>query len=153
MDAPKKPGEPGELMARLLAEYEERFKHGDRVALFEAIDLAFRTGTNPPLEVRLEFIRCWESWLRYEAETLEEAFGIRRTKGARRGDRARRIRLAWPVLFRVEERHRAGEPIDRELFTAVAKELNISRRTCERIYAAYPSARKLLRTARSLKST
>ena len=137
-------------VARLLAAYEVRFDQGDRAALFEALDVVARTGSPMPPWVAVEFIRCWETWLRYEVRSLDEAFRIGRVKGARLGDRAHRLRLAVPVLFRIEERRRAGKSVDRAMFEEVGEEHGICRRTCERIYAEYRNLRTMLRLAEEL---
>jgi hypothetical protein len=60
---------------------------------------------------------------RHEIRSWDEVFGPPVKKGARLEDARRRQKLAPLVWDMVNERHAAGEPLNKELFDAVGEDL------------------------------
>jgi hypothetical protein len=140
------PPDPSWLRAanRQSKEYRERFGHGDKSALFDAIGLwsAFF-----PAWAKEAFLSGWFAYRSYEVETLDQAFGITRRKGQHTKQAREREVLRWQILFRVYELYRTGKRLDGETFATVGDELGIAGSTVAKIFGEPESdeLRELLR--------
>ena len=83
----------------------KRFEAGDPKALIEAMDYCARSGTAMPMWLGQAVCDRFDKWFRYEAETLDEAFEVKR-KGERVSDRKRRLWLQPRVAYEVLRLHR-----------------------------------------------
>lgn len=112
----------------------KRFEAGDPKAFFWAVDYCLRTRTATPLWLAQAWCEGFDKWVRYEAKTLDQAFGVER-KGERVSDRKRRLRLQPRVAWEVIRLHQEENlPIDEALFERVGKALKISAGTARDIY-------------------
>jgi AraC-like DNA-binding protein len=110
----------------LLKRYHERFDHGDKLALLDAVDLCGRAGLLP-LWVRNAFADAWPAYRTYQAPTLDQAFGVERPTGGHFDKRRERERLRALILFRVYSLHyQEAAPFDMGTFARVAKEIKKS---------------------------
>jgi hypothetical protein len=120
-------------------ECRERYESGDKVALFDAMEIWVEFF--PPWG-RNAFRDAWRAYREGQVKTLEQAFGIKWSQAARK-----REYLRERVLFRVYELHREGRPIDRGLFSKVGAEIGCSGSTVDRIFSesASDELREVLR--------
>jgi hypothetical protein len=131
----------------LLKRCHERFDQGDKLAVLDAIDLCGRAGLLP-LWVRNAFCNAFSAYQRYEAATLDQAFGVERPKGEHFNKRRERERLREQILFRVYYLHyQEAAPLDMETFARVGKELNKSTSYVSKVFSEPESdaLRELLR--------
>jgi hypothetical protein len=110
----------------LLKRYHESFDRGDKLALLEAIDLCGRAGLLP-LWVGNAFAAALSAYRRYQAPTLDQAFGVERPTGEHFEKRRERERLREWILLRVYSLHyQEAAPFDMGTFARVAKEIKKS---------------------------
>lgn len=109
--------------SQLLDQYEAEFAAGDGRALINAISLCLNRGLDPPKWLVTGFNAVCIRYSSGEARTLDEAFKVSRPPNWRQ-KRARKdvlVNIMWQLVVR---HHNAGTPIGRDLFEAVAEELN-----------------------------
>lgn len=70
----------------------------------------------------------------YEIKSWDEVFGRPLKKGKQLATERRNYNIGARLMYRVRERHRAGEKIDKGLFEAVGKEFDISGTTASELY-------------------
>lgn len=101
-----------------------RYATGDQEALLDAVQFYLMRGDTAPDWVVTAFSAAWGvRWQCGGARTLGEAFGIERPSNWRQ-KRARKDVMTFIIWQRVIDEHRAGSPLGRALFEAVADQLN-----------------------------
>jgi hypothetical protein len=130
---------------RALELCHERYDHGDKGALLDAVEILLNGGSPP--WVREAFAAAWSNYRQYEAVTLDEAFGVERPKGSHPKRARERETLRPQIMLRVYELHRQGAPLDLRTFAQVGEELGIDAKTVARIFGEPESdaLRELLR--------
>jgi len=137
------------LVHRLLKSYQRRYERGDRTALLQALDLCldcFHGSPNWVADATMDAIR---RWLAYEAATLDEAFGVKRS-GKHINSLREREALRPAIMMRVIQLHQQGEAIGSDTFAKVGKEIGRSEPYVRAIYyeAASAAWQKVLRKMR-----
>ena len=129
-----------------IEECRKRFEAGEANALLDALDYCARSGSAMPLWLAEAFCTRYDKWLRYDAKTLDQAFGVER-KGERIPDRRVRGSLKAPVAWEVIRLHKQEKlPIDEALFERVGKRLKIPMGTARDIYYTDNSWRRFFET-------
>ena len=124
----------GKLTDLAIEDCRKRFEAGDPKSLIEAIDFCARSGTAMPSWLGEAACARFDRWFRYEAKSLDQAFGVER-KGERISNRKLRERLKPRVAWEVSRLHREEElPIDEALFERVGKMLDVPMGTVRDIY-------------------
>jgi hypothetical protein len=128
-----------------LVECRQRYNAGDKYAILDA--LYIRVHDFPEQWLRDAVMNALDAHYQYAAETLDQAFGIKRPKGKGFAAARRDALLREPILFRVYELHRQGMPLDGRLFAEVGSELGISGIKVRRIFSELRSKelREMLR--------
>ena len=117
-----------------IEECRKRFEAGEPKALLEAIDFCARSGSAMPLWLAEAFCARYEAWSRYDAKTLDQAFGVER-KGERIPNRKFRESMKPRVAYEVCRLHRQEKlPIDEALFERVGQILEIPMGMARDIY-------------------
>ena len=122
---------------------------GNPTALLIAVDACLRSGSKVPLWAAQEFCDRIDEWFRFQARTLDEAFGAERPRGKHFDKRRKRERLRPRIVLRVLQLNRQDEPIGGGLFERVGRELGVSASYVSDVYYENdsPSLRLLLRNA------
>jgi hypothetical protein len=121
------------LTKRYVEKCHKRFDAGEGEALLDAIDGCARGGMTLPLWVGEAFCVRYVSWARFEARTLDEAFGVTR-RGMHVASRNQRERLRLHVVLLVIQLHEEGMPIDDKLFAQAGADLGIGGARAKVIY-------------------
>jgi hypothetical protein len=133
---------------QLLQHYHKRYDPGDKLALFQALDIY---ALFFPAWARTAFRTGWSRYRGYEAATLDDAFGVKRRKGQHLDKARERERLRELILFRVYcLYYQENAPLDGETFAKVGRELGINGSTVAQIFGepASDALRELLRNLR-----
>jgi len=121
-----------------MAEYEKRFRGGDRMAAFDA--LAAHTSMVPhfPLPRWLsDFLHDGAfRFTRYEAKSLDEAFGMPRKRRSHFPAARRQQKIGYAVWMKCDELVRKGSPIDDGLFEEVGEYFAIGKTTVKKYFYA-----------------
>lgn len=145
--AVKKPSPSTQIILDLCERgYVER---GDGLCVLQAVDHCFATGTEVPFRARQAFCGRYLPWVRFQFQTLDEAFGVTLPERFHFDERRTREQLRPLVVLRVLQLNQEGEAIGGALFDRVGKELGISESTCRTIFyeAESEPLRKLLQNA------
>lgn len=135
-----------EAADRALMWCHKRYDAGDRSALLDAVEVL---GSFFPAWVREGFVEAWTRYRQYDVQTLDQAFGIKRSKGLHL-DKARDRELLRPqIVFGVYCLHAKGVPLDQGLFERVGRELRISTGQVAEIFGE-PASDGLRELARNL---
>jgi hypothetical protein len=135
------------LVARQLESYRRRFERGERVALLLALDVCAGCYLAPPKWAADAFFDAMSDWLAYRAATLDEAFGVRRTR-KRIPQRREREALRPAIMLRIAQlQQQENAPIDAGTFARVADEIGKSVGYVSKVYyeASSVAWQKLLR--------
>ena len=133
----------GKLTDLAIEDCRKRFEAGDPKSLIEAIDFCARSGSAMPMWLGEAVCARFDRWFRYEAKSLDQAFGVER-KRARISNRKLRLSLQPRVAWEVIRLHREKKlPIDEALFELVGEKFNISMGTARAIYYDNNRWRKL----------
>ena len=119
-----------------LAELQEGFQAGRRVALFMAVLFCHRERRVAPDWIVDEFAQAMSRSSLMEAKDLGEAFGIAHPKGTHLEAGRENTRLAFAVFADITDARNDGAAVDRALFEAVAKKHHIARSRAEDLYYA-----------------
>lgn len=122
------------LIARQLEIYRHRYDRGDHAALLRALDLWLSCYQGPPAWIADAFFKAWLKWLRYEAPTLDAAFGVQRPVGKQFNKQREREDLRPFIVLEVEARRQQGMPLDVRLFELVGAEINKSAGYVSKMY-------------------
>lgn len=124
---------------KVMDTFEERFLGGDREAALDA--LVVHTSVVPyfPLPRWLsEFLRGGAFRLtRFEAKSLDEAFGINRKRRPHLPASRRQQRFGYAVWMKCDDLIREGRPIDDGLFEEVGEEFGIGKTTTKKYFYAF----------------
>jgi hypothetical protein len=127
----------------MVEECRKLFEAGDAKFLLEAIDFCARSGSKLPLWAAEAWCARYGKWCRYEAKTLDQAFGVER-KGEHISARKRREWLKPRVALEVSRLHTQERlPIDEALFERVGEIYGISVGTARDVYYSDNPWRKL----------
>jgi hypothetical protein len=118
----------------------EKFEAGDCFFLLSGVDLSVRSGRPVPEPFATEFCNRFVRFATYQAQTLDQAFSLRRRKSK---SAQKRHRLMAPIVKRAAELYKTGMPLDDALFAVVGRELKISKSTANKYF--YDPAIKVLR--------
>jgi hypothetical protein len=138
-----------EAAAQALARLKARHDAGDGRALFEALDL--NTSIMVPW-IAEAYAKGWGRYLRHEAKTLDEAFGVERPKGQHFEAARKRERLRPQIILGVYALHANGKgmPLDGAIFETIGREAGISGREASEIFGE-PESDELRELARNLR--
>jgi hypothetical protein len=102
----------------------EALERGDQCALLYFMRFCFDQGRDVPAWAKERFSSAVERALDYEIKSWSEVFGAPLEKGGQLPPKQRSLRLGevWKL---VNERRRAGEPLNKDLYEAVGRELGI----------------------------
>ena len=117
-----------EHAAAVLARLQKRYDTGDKDALLEALKWCLSFNILAPDWVRAHFNGAVMRYWLYEVETLDEAFGVERSKDPRSVAAGRRAsRLISEIWQHIWTQIDSGKSRDDEFFAAVGRKFGISK--------------------------
>jgi hypothetical protein len=129
-----------QLVYKLLELYRRRFEAGDREAGLRALRVFHEVFLSPAWLAEM-VCRAISDWLVYRAPTLDEAFGVPKRPGTKKGkgkraqQRRERERLRSAIVFelvRLQQQEKA--PMDNRTFERVGEKINKSPGYVSRVY-------------------
>lgn len=105
---------------------------GDGDALLSALMDVVLSGAPFPEWLSFKVAAAIRRYSFHEVLTLDEAFGVKRPGGYRRGSTQQRWNNSWVVVHDILQLHRAGVPIDDALFEAVGARHGIGKTTASK---------------------
>lgn len=140
---------PRKLSEALVEWCRKQYAGGNSLMLLIAVDACLRTGSKVPPWAAQKFCDQIDEWLRAQAKTLDEAFGVQRPAGQHFDRRKQREALRPYIVLRVLDLNKLqGVPIGDGLFEQVARELNVSASYVREVH--YENDSRTLRALRSI---
>jgi hypothetical protein len=119
---------------RVLEDYRRRFEAGDKSILLSGLQFCIWCNMPIPAWLKRAFLNACRAGYTHEIKSWDEVFGKPLKKGQRQATARRNVKIAHEVHQRVEERHRAGEALDKALFAAVGKEFGVGGTVAAELY-------------------
>jgi hypothetical protein len=119
---------------RALKKSRKLYEQGDKTQLIPMLYYYIETGEPVPFWLGQEFRRAYGAAWRHEVKSWDDVFGPPLKKGKRPATERRNKMIAWQIIFRVQELHKAGKAIDKSLFDFVGKEFGIGGTTASDLY-------------------
>lgn len=110
------------------------YESGDRAALIFAIECCATFELPLPGWTSPLVVDACRAWRRFEARTLDEAFGVERPSGFRLVEAGAKASLAFEVFQLLWAAKKNGDAIDQDLFEEIAEKLNVSASSAKRAY-------------------
>jgi len=121
-------------MTDFLSIGKEAYDRGDKAQILECLYWCFRQHVPIPPWLEQAFQNAYEAKFAYKIRSWDEVFGRPLKKGIRPERELRNNRIANDLYDRVVERHRAGEPIDKNLFQAVGEDFGVGGTVASELY-------------------
>jgi len=112
-----------------------KYEAGNKAALIWAVRFCHSEHIVAPDWVMLAFFKATNRWLTMEVKTLDEAFDLVYPKGKHFNAARKRRAYQLDVYYRVIELHRAGAPLDDDLYERVGREFYIGKTLTKEYYA------------------
>jgi len=110
------------------------FESGNKSALLHGLYVCLELRRPIPEWLQHAFLKVFESVERYEIRTWEQVFGKPVPKSTHLKPRKRDAVLPLIIIEQVEELKRAGNKVNKDLFTEVGKEWGINGTRAREIY-------------------
>jgi hypothetical protein len=119
---------------RFLEFYRERFEAGDKWRLLYCVEWCLTNNVPAPAWLKHALRNACAAARSHKIKSWDEVFGRPLKKGQRQATARRNARIAHEVSQQVEERHKAGEALDKELFHAVGREFGVGGTVASELY-------------------
>ena len=119
---------------RFLEKGRKLYEAGDKGALLYYLDFCIRCHVPIPDWLRQAFLDARDAVETFKVKSWDDVFGKPLKKGKRLTTERRKRAIAVSIYVRVDELHKAGKPIDTELFRAVGKEFGVGSTVAKQLY-------------------
>jgi hypothetical protein len=133
--------EPDNLDERFLQKGKERYESGETAELLYCLEYCMANHVLIPDWLAKAFGDAYHKVRCYEVKSWDDVFGRPLSKGKRLATERRNVQISSPLFHSVNDRHNAGQPIGKTLFSEVGKEFGVSATTAEEIY--YDAVREI----------
>ena len=118
----------------ILAEGKILYDQGDKTQILYCLHWCFIGDVPIPPWLKQAFKNAFNAKSEGKIKSWDEVFGRPFKKGTRPERELYKRRIASGLYDRVEERHSAGEPIDKSLFEAVGKDFGVGGTVAAELY-------------------
>jgi hypothetical protein len=112
----------------------ERYERGDKSAILWCLQYCMWSDQPIPPWLATAFDEACRKVYMREVKSWDDVFGRPLAKGKRLATERRDARLARPLFTMIQDRHKAGAAINKELFHKVGKEFGVSGTVASEIY-------------------
>ncbi len=125
---------------------EHDYHNGDRTALAHAVAICAKLGITLPEWAASGFVIGYRNLINYNADSWESILGSPIPKGQHAKATRRRLEHAFAVWLEVQHRHKAGVPIDDELFREIGERHEIGATLAKDYYRSEKQVMELIRS-------
>jgi hypothetical protein len=111
-----------------------RYEQGDKSELLRWLNYCLIMGWEVPSWIKEGLYKAVNDADAYKIRSWNEVFGEPVPKGVHLKTARRNSETEWPLFWRVCELHKAGWPIDENLFEKVGKEFGIKKTLASELY-------------------
>jgi hypothetical protein len=122
-----------DFIRRFLEKGRELYETGDKEELLYCLDYCISKRQPIPAWLGQAFLAAYDKVRRHNAGSWDDVFGKPVEKGRHLAAARRKIKVLWPLFWRIRGRNATGEPLE-DLFREVGKEFGFSSTVAKELY-------------------
>jgi hypothetical protein len=117
-----------------LEQLRKRYEGGDKACLPYSLSYCMMNNRPIPPWLATAFSQACHKVHRYEVKSWDDVFGRPLKKGKRLATEHRNMKIAEPLFNAIQDRHKAGAAMNKDLFDEVGTEFGISGTVASDLY-------------------